>query len=204
MSEDILIVVLTLAPVFVTISLLTYLIINKTRLNALRPIFDVLLAPGWIVHETSHYIMCRLLGVKVKKVHLLTSVEIEEVKNSFLKPFLVGIAPSLINTIFACLLILVAPYFSDGWAGLLLDWLVVSIILGCGPSRADLANALRPIVKYPRSTLKELLFVAIGILCGLSLYKVCLLTVGVDIPPLLVAIFSFITTAILCALYSNV
>jgi hypothetical protein len=204
MSEDILVVVLTLAPVFVIISLLFYLVINKTRLNVLRPLFIILATPGNVIHEISHYIMCRLLGVKVRKVHLLRSVETGEIQNSFLKPFLVGIAPSLINTIFACLLILVAPYFSDGgWESLLFDWLVVSVILGCGPSRADLACAFRPIRKYPKSTLKELGFVAVGIICGLLLYRVCLLTTGVDLPPFIVAIFSSLTIALICALDSH-
>lgn len=205
MSEDLLVVILTLAPVFVIISLVSFQIISMTRLRALWPLINVLLIPGIVVHEAGHYIMCRSLGVKVNKVHLLKfekkrftgSIEAAEVQNTFLKPFLIAIAPSLINTIFVCLLILVAPFFAESWINLLLGWFAVALVLECGPSSADLAHALRPIVKYPRSTLRELGFLALGIVCGIVLYRVCLLTIGVDLPPLVVAIFSILTVVIL-------
>jgi hypothetical protein len=41
--------------------------------------------------------------------------------------------------------------------------------------------------------LKELGYLVIGILAGLIIYKVCSLTIGVDLPPFIVAIFSFLT-----------
>jgi uncharacterized membrane protein AbrB (regulator of aidB expression) len=150
--------------------------------------------------------MCRILRVKVLRVKLLTftkhtvegHVDYYPVENSFLKPFLIAAAPWFINTIFVCLLILVAPFFVGEWMSLLLGWLIVSIILSSGPSREDLANAVRPIVRYPRTTMRELGFVALGVVCGIVFYRVCLLTIGVNLPPLVVGIFSILVVAILC------
>jgi hypothetical protein len=202
MSEDPFIVVLTLAPAFVIISLVSSRVIYMRRLKVLRPLFMILLAPGVIAHEISHYLMCRALGVRVQKLQLLTveknwhlngSVVPDQIQDSFLKPFLIATAPALINTILACLLILVAPPLTEIWTSFLVSWLVASLILGCGPSSDDLAFALRPITKYPKSTLKELGFLIIGILAGFALYRVCLLTTGVELPPFMVAIFSFLT-----------
>ena len=178
------------------------------RLRALRPLFVVMLAPGTIVHEISHYIMCRSLGVRVQKVQLLifTKAGMEghvypyPIRNSFLKPLLIAIAPSIINTGFACMLIMIAPLFVEEWVSLLLSWLVVSVVLMCGPSREDLAFAFKSITRYPGRTLKELGFVAIGVVCGLCLYSTCLQTVGVALPPFIVATFSILTIAILCIL----
>jgi hypothetical protein len=206
-SEDPFIVVLTLAPAFVIISLVSSRIIYMRRLKVLRPLFMILLAPGIVAHEISHYLMCRALGVRVQKLQLLTveknwqlngSVVPDQIQNSFFKPFLIATAPSLINTILACLLILIAPSFTEEWISILASWLVASLILGCGPSRSDLAFALRPITEYPKSTLKELGFLVIGILAGLMIYKISLLTIGVDLPPFMVAIFSFLTIVLAC------
>jgi hypothetical protein len=200
-SEDPLLVILTLTPTFIIISLISSKIIYMKRLKGFRPLFMILLAPGIVLHEVSHYIMCRSLGVRVQKLrllevdkywHLSGYVIPDPIQNSFFKPFLISVAPSVVNTILACLLILVAPYFTEPWIEILLSWLVASFILCCGPSRDDLAFALRPIIKYPRNTLKEFGYLTVGILTGLVLYRVSLMAIGVELPPFLVAICSLL------------
>jgi hypothetical protein len=200
-SEDPLLVILTLTPTFIIISLISSQIIYMKRLKGFRPLFVILLAPGIVLHEASHYIMCRVLGVRVQKLRLLQVdkywhlggyVIPNPIQNSFIKPFLIAVAPSVVNTILACLLILMSPYFTDPWIEILVSWFVVSLVLCCGPSRDDVVFALRPIAKYPRNTLKEFGFLAIGILTGLVLYRVSLMAIGTELPPFLVAIFSLL------------
>jgi hypothetical protein len=204
-SEDPLLVILTLTPTFVVISLISSKILYMKRLKAFRPLFVILLAPGIVLHEVSHYLMCRALGVRVQKLrllevdkhwHLKGYVIPDPIQNSFFKPFMIAVAPSMISTILACLLILVAPSFTEPWIEVLVSWLVASLILCCGPSRDDLVFAFRSITKYPKGTLKEFGYLAIGILAGLALSRLSFVATGVELQPSLVAVFSLIAVTL--------
>lgn len=212
MSEDPLIAIMILTPTFIIVSLISTRIISMKRLKPLRPLFTILLAPGTVLHEAGHYLMSRILGVHVRKVRWIEvdrnwnsggCVLIDPIQNSFFKPFLIAFAPSLINTILACLLILIAPYLTEQWTELLVSWFIVSLILECAPSRSDLAVAVRPLAKYPKNSLKEIGCLALGILTGLFLYRISIVTIGVDLPPLLIAVFTLITTALTWTLLSK-
>jgi hypothetical protein len=120
MSEDPFVTIVVLAPIFILVSFVSSTIIGRKCFRPLRLPFIILVAPGIILHEISQYLLCRLTGVKVEEFNLLDvdnrwnvkgHLETEPIENSFLKPFLIAIAPSFINTILACLLIMVLPYF---------------------------------------------------------------------------------------------
>jgi hypothetical protein len=149
--------------------------------------------------------MSRIFGVHIQKVRFIEIdrdwnsggyVELDPIQNSFLKPFLIAVAPSLINTISACLLILIAPYFTEQMIKILIGWFIVSFILQSAPSRGDLSVALRSLFKYPRSSLTELGCLTLGLLAGLLIYRASLVTIGVELPPLLIAVFSLIAAAL--------
>lgn len=207
MSEDPFVVIFTLAPVFAIISVIAFKIISMKRLAPLRPLFIVLLAPGIIAHEISHYAMCKALKVRVEKVQLLWvdkhlniggSVTPEPIQDSFFKPLLIALAPPLINTTLVCLLIVISPTSTIQWVNIVLCWFVASLVLCCAPSGRDLSNAISPVLKCPRITLKELGFLFAGVLTGLVMYRVCLLVTGVDLPPFIVAAFSLLIIALIC------
>lgn len=193
--------ILLLAPSFVLISFVSSAVIGMKRFRSIRPFFIILVAPGIALHEASHYLLCRLAGVRVEKLHLLEVdkrwnargyVSTEPIQNSFLKPFLIAVAPSFINTISACLLIFVFPCFTITWTRLLICWLAASLVLGCRPSSHDLATAFKSLVKYPRKSLGELGYLVIGIIFGLVLLRISPTIIGVDLPPLLAATFSLL------------
>jgi hypothetical protein len=201
MLEDPLMTFLVLVPAFVIMSFIFSAIIDMKRLRSFRSLFNIVVAPGIVLHEISHYLMCKLLGVKVKKVSLLEIdkesglngyVQVESVQNSFLIPFLIAVAPALVNTILACALILLFPYFTTTWTKLLICWLVACLVFGCRPSLPDIAFAFRSIVKYPRSFLRELGCLGIGVLFGLVLWKTSPAMIGIDLSPLLATTFSLI------------
>jgi hypothetical protein len=201
MSEDPLVTIVVLAPIFIIVSFISSAIVGRKCFRPLRLPFIILVAPGIILHELSQYLLCRLAGVRVEEFNLLDiderwnvkgHLETELIENSFLKPFLIAIAPSFINTILACLLIIVLPYFRITWTKLLIYWLVASLILGCRPSPHGLATAFKSIFKYPKNSLRELSYLGIGFLFGLILWKVSPGIIGISLPPILIAAFSLL------------
>jgi hypothetical protein len=201
MNEDPLATFLVLVPLFVIVSFISSAIIGMKRLRSFRPFFIILVVPGIVLHEISHYLMCKLVGANVERISLIEinrrggfsgHVGIEPIQNSFVKPFLVAVAPALINTTLACVLILVYPYLTITWTKLLICWLVACLVLGCRPSFPDLAIALGSIAKYPRSFLREMSYLGIGILFGLVLWKTSPAIIGIELPPLLATAFSLL------------
>jgi len=200
---------LVLVPSFVIISFISSAIIGMKRFRSFRPFFIILVAPGIVIHEISHYLMCRLVGVSVEKLSLLEIdrrwnvkgyVITEPIQNSFLKPFLIAVTPAFINTTLACLLILVFPYFTILWTRLLICWLVASLVLGCRPSLHHLAMAFKSPFKYPKSCLRELGYLGVGILFGLVLWRVSPPIIGMDLPPILAATFSLLAMIVAYAI----
>jgi hypothetical protein len=209
MSDDPFVTIAVLAPIFIIVSFISSTIIGRKCLKSFRLPFIILAAPGIILHETSHYLLCRLAGVKIEEFKLLEvdkrwnvkgHIDTEPIENSFLKPILVAVAPSFINTILACLLITVLPYFTITWTKLLIYWLVASLILGCRPSLHDLATAFKSLFKYPKNSLRELGYLGIGILFGLTLWRISPVLIGIDLPPILTATFSLLAMIVAYAI----
>jgi hypothetical protein len=209
MSEDPFVTIVFLAPIFMLVSFISSTIMGRKCFRPLRLPFIILVAPGIILHEISQYLLCRLAGVRVEDFNLLDvdmrwnikgHLETEPIENSFLKPFLIAITPSFINTILACVLIMVLPYFRTTWTKLLIYWLVASLILGCRPSLHGLATAFKSIFKYPKNCLRELGCLGIGFLFGLILWKVSPGIIGISLPPMLIATFSLLAIIVAYAI----
>ncbi|WXG45115.1 MAG: hypothetical protein WED05_00005 [Candidatus Atabeyarchaeum deiterrae] len=160
MTDDPLVTVIVLMPVFIIASLITSVIMRMGRFKPFRPLFMILVAPGIVLHEVSHYLMCKVVGINVERIRLLEVdkywnmggyVITEPIEDSFFKPLFIAFAPTLVNTVLACLLIALSPATAPFWFIVLTSWLAASFVLGCRPSLRDVAIALSSIVKYPRS-----------------------------------------------------
>lgn len=128
---------------------ITIWITANSMLNLLA-IFDILYIltfPGIIFHETSHYLMCRILGVRVREVkffklgHVLGYVRHEEVE-SFTKNFLIIVAPFIGNSLISVLCFSIILFFSpEFWISVFLFWLGMASAMHAAPSNPD-AQAL--------------------------------------------------------------
>jgi len=109
-------------------------------------LYNLLTAPGVIVHELAHVIFCFFAGVKVYKVKLFgfgqtAGYVIHEEASKFYQGFLISIGPLLINSFIALFLFakFQPPYFS--WFNVLYIWLGFAIAMHAIPSGVD-AQAL--------------------------------------------------------------
>lgn len=109
-------------------------------------VFDILYIitfPGVVFHEFSHYLTCRLLGIRIKEVkffklgHVLGYVKHDEVK-SFAKNFLIIIAPffgnSLVSILCFSIILFLKPEF---WISVFFFWLGMSSAMHAAPSNPD-------------------------------------------------------------------
>lgn len=95
------------------IYLFTYQLTNKERISTSFLAF--LFFPGVVIHELSHYLCAKLLGVQTGKISLLPKREgeyvklgsVSVVKSNIVKEFLIGIAPLFVGIF----IILSAVYF---------------------------------------------------------------------------------------------
>jgi hypothetical protein len=69
-------------------------------------LFQVLLLPGVILHEVSHYLVAKLLGVRVRKISLRPDIKGQKVqmgavvmdRPDFIRGLLIGLAPMVLGT----------------------------------------------------------------------------------------------------------
>ena len=75
-------------------------------------LFQILLLPGVFLHELSHYLAAKLLGVRVRQVSLQPQVRGEKIqmgaivmdKPDFIRGLLIGIAPLLLGSVIVVLI----------------------------------------------------------------------------------------------------
>ncbi|TFG12298.1 MAG: hypothetical protein EU535_06375 [Promethearchaeota archaeon] len=143
----------------------------RLDLGPFLTILNVLGFVGVIVHEFSHYALCKLTGVKVKRVRVRYRSRISGRANpygyvalkehelmSFLQALVIGIAPLFIHTwlIMACFDLLHTPGFDDlVYIGIGL--LIVSLFIGSAPSSADLRNCYKGFTRSPAYSFYQLL-----------------------------------------------
>lgn len=108
------------------------LLLITRRLDLTIAVFSLLFLPGVILHETSHYVMARLLRVSTGKFSIvprsmpggrlqLGFVETEEV--DFLRDALIGLAPLLTGGLMVTYIGLVRLHFDQVWVALTqADW----------------------------------------------------------------------------------
>lgn len=110
-------------------------------------LYDLLTAPGVMIHELGHAIFCLLAGVKIRKIKLFQFGEVagyvihDEPKN-VIASVLISFGPLVVNTALTllCFAQLISPYFT--WIHLLLLWLGIAIGLHAIPSTGDAKSLL--------------------------------------------------------------
>jgi len=150
----------------------------RLNLGPFRTILLILGFVGVIVHELSHYTLCKLVGVKVEKVRIRYRnrttgrsnphgfVRLEEYElQSFLQALVVGIAPLFIHSwlIMLCLDLLDMPGFDD-LVYLSIAFLILSLFIGSAPSPSDLRNCYKGFSRSPTYSLYQLLLLGLSIL----------------------------------------
>jgi hypothetical protein len=98
--------------------------------------------PGVILHEWAHKFFCERTGVPVYKTRYFrlgnpAGYVLHGPVDSYVKAFLIAIAPFLVNTAVAIILFVVAVIIPLGLIALLLYWLGISIAMHSFPSSQD-------------------------------------------------------------------
>ncbi|MFW9930232.1 MAG: hypothetical protein ACFFD1_12630, partial [Candidatus Thorarchaeota archaeon] len=133
---------------------------------------------GIIVHELSHYVLCKLLGVPVEQIHIQYRDKMtgkaaprgsilpkEPERISFLQALIIGFAPLFISTwlilfcfdIFSIIGLDIYLYFIAGF-------MIVSLLIGGAPSPADMRYCYYGFVRSPAYSLYQVLLISISIL----------------------------------------
>ncbi|MHA1294848.1 MAG: hypothetical protein ACTSQJ_19590, partial [Promethearchaeota archaeon] len=132
---------------------------------------------GVIIHELSHYIMCKIIGVptngikikyrneKTKKVSPYGYVEPKEYeKITFMQALMVGLAPLFISTwlLFWSLSILFTDKF-EPIIRILAGLFCLSLLIGAAPSSEDFKHIPRAFKRDPLYSLYQILLVIVSI-----------------------------------------
>lgn len=147
-------------------------------MNKLKEIFFQLLsAPGVILHELGHFTFCVLSGVKVFKVRLFRFgnpagyVEHEE-PHGLIQSILISFGPLSMNTLVSLVMFarIGLPYLS--WQNAILVWVAIQSALHSIPSTGD-AHTLTSIAshKLRRNPLSLLAYPFVGVIYMLNFLK---------------------------------
>jgi hypothetical protein len=182
--------------------------LNRLNLGPFRTILNILGFIGVIIHELSHYALCKILGVKVERVRIQYrnrttgnanphgSVALEEYElQSFLQALIVGIAPLFLHSwlIMICLDLLYIPTFNDlVYIGII--FLIVSLFIGSAPSSADLRNCYKGFTRSPSYSLYQLFLLAFSVLTTFVLLRMIHLRLPFDF-------FTFVSQYVIVALF---
>lgn len=121
--------------------------------------FNVVLFPGVIFHEISHFIACIILGVRVTETKFwgLEEAHVKHEEPSLLKTAFITTAPLTIGTILSFLLIsvghkqmLTLKTINDLFFSLSLYWLALSVCFHGFPSSQDAENALNSLKEFTK------------------------------------------------------
>ncbi len=117
-------------------------------------LISILTFPGIIVHEISHLLCCRMLGIKVHKVCYFrlgnpAGYVAHDLPNA-LQQILIGFGPFFVNTTVGLLLGLTSGIARHrfgvsliSWPMILLPWLTVSVAMHAFPSTGDARSIWR-------------------------------------------------------------
>lgn len=141
--------------------------------------FFVLLFPGVIFHELSHFIACKVLGVKVRGVKLwgLNSAHVRHDVSHFTKNILIAMAPLILGSLAAIIFTalghmavkaLVSVYNTDIIRVLLFYWLGLSFAYHCFPSKTDADNGIHSLTTHYKSRLAFKAGIVKGLLYWIS------------------------------------
>ncbi len=154
------------------------LFVYRLNLGPFLVVFNILGFVGIIVHELSHYTLCKLLGVPVEHIRVkyrsrITGVVAphgrvrpkEYYRISFLQAFVVAVSPLFISTwlIIACFDVF-NIYGLNELVYIGVGFLIVSLFIGSAPSHADFRFFYNAFKLSPIYSLYQLFLLAISIL----------------------------------------
>jgi hypothetical protein len=152
--------------------------IYRFQLGPFRLFLNILGFIGVIVHEVSHYLLCKLLGVPVEYIHIHyrnkrtgraapggSVLPKEPERISFLQALLIGFAPLFIST---WLILLCFDIFSitglEIYFYFIAGFMIVSLLIGGAPSPADMRHCYHGFVRSPAYSLYQLFLSGMSIL----------------------------------------
>ncbi len=124
--------------------------------------FNVVLFPGVIFHEMSHFIACIILGVRITETKFwgLEEAHVKHEEPSLLKTALITTAPLTLGTIISFFFItlghkqmLALTTVNDLLFSLALYWLALGICFHGFPSSQDAENALNSLTEFTKKHL---------------------------------------------------
>lgn len=123
-------------------------------------IFSIIFAPGLPVHELSHYIMCLLCGIKVRKVKwwgLKGAYLAHDRPKRLFQSILISIAPFIISNLIAAgfMLLGLAVSAASFHLGIFFLWIGVSAAFFSFPSLQDAKNAIKEMEAFMGSNWKR-------------------------------------------------
>ncbi len=152
--------------------------VYRLNLGAFRVVLNILGFVGVLVHELSHYTLCKLLGVPVEHIRVRYrnrntglvaphgSVRPKEYyRMSFLQALLAGISPLFISTwlIMACFDVFYISGLNEV-VYLGVGFFIVSLFIGSAPSPADFRFCYYGFKRSPRYSLYQLILLTISII----------------------------------------
>ncbi len=132
--------------------------------------------PGVVIHELSHLIACLMTRVKILEVRLFIwdsgegaiGAKIDD--RSPITTFFIAFAPVISGSIIVyCAINLIEELEFSLELILLLGWLIISIVLSCGPSFPDIRIFFYSIIRDLKTTMRDFCFIAFSLLIYASI-----------------------------------
>ncbi len=163
---------LIFSVILVVSGILGLLITRLSKNPIMRKICNACFFVGIMVHELSHYMVGRLTYARVKKTNiipdrterggLMGSIQFHD--TNFLQSILIGFAPLVVGTyIITFILQYVLEPTANYTIGLFLIYLVVSILVAIGPSKADIVAIPNSFKKHRNYATRQILMLLISI-----------------------------------------
>jgi hypothetical protein len=189
--------------------------IYRLKLGPFRVVLNVLGFIGIIVHELSHYLLCKLVGVPVKRIFvqyrnkrtgtvaLAGAVVLKEPRRmSFLQALVTGFAPLFISSwlIMFCFDLLSNPFLED-YFYFFISFMIVSLMFGGAPSHADIRICYNSFKRSPVYSVYQIFLLFISIFTVVLYVNI---SVFVNSLEFLIYILQFISIGVIYFIYKYI